>query len=103
MQQFLTLLTGLPVGLVLFLTISQRPDTAEPPPVGICHPLAVDRTMRVYLEVDPQAVEAHLAHGDFLTHAQTGCQPTATPTVTQTPTISPTPTPTPSDNGDGYD
>jgi hypothetical protein len=95
-----TIAAMLLVGAIV-LNGQPSPAAADAPDlVSICHVTGSDTNPVVLIQVSPNAVDAHLAHGDFLANAVTGCQPTLTPTRTRTPTPhSPTATNTPTAAG----
>src|SRR5438552_14527795 len=68
--------------------------------VGVCHQTGSVSNPVVFIEVAPEAVPAHRAHGDRINVTREQClgvapTPTPTPTPGQTPTPTPTPTPSP--------
>ena len=94
--------TKLIVGIVLavviiwaILAFVKSPDAnATVSLVTICHK---QDQPHITIQVAPQAVLAHLAHGDSLGACPTPSPtPSVSPTATPTPSVDPTPTPTPS-------
>jgi hypothetical protein len=76
------------------------PNQTGPNQTGLCHATGSLTNPFVFIRVNPNAADQHLAHGDFPASSPAACQQeTATPTAaTNTPTTTPTNTRIPPTN-----